>query len=60
MKGKFSKRVTELTKDEYERIMKGMTQEAENMDTEMLDQLLQRKKQVISLWPSGSRKDLQG
>ena len=56
LKGKFSKRVNELTKDEYERIMKGMTQEAENMDTGMLDQLLERKKQVILYGPPGTGK----
>ncbi|WFN33473.1 AAA family ATPase [Methanogenium sp. S4BF] len=55
MKGKFSQRVTELTKDEYERIMNRMTPKP-IIDTGMLDQLLERKKQVILYGPPGTGK----
>lgn len=56
LKGKFSRRVVELTKDEYERIMKGKAQEEENMDLTKLEQLLERKKQMILYGPPGTGK----
>jgi len=56
LKGKFSRRVVELTKDEYERIMTGKAQEAENMDLTKLEQLLERKKQMILYGPPGTGK----
>lgn len=56
LKGIFSRRVVELTKDEYERLMKGMTEEAKMVNMTMLDQLLKRKKQVILYGPPGTGK----
>ncbi|NLO77977.1 MAG: AAA domain-containing protein [Methanomicrobiales archaeon] len=55
LKGKFSRRVVELTKNEYERLMKE-TGVAETMDMTMLEQLLERKKQVIIYGPPGTGK----
>lgn len=56
LKGKISKRVVELTKDEYERLMNGMAPDTENQNMAMLEKLLLRKKQVILYGPPGTGK----
>lgn len=56
LKGKVSKRIIELTKDEYEEIMNDKGKKPLSKDIAMLEKLLERKKQVILYGPPGTGK----